>query len=196
MNGKTTEEWRILLSRLNESVFASEEWKARLSPEGLATRWCGGPPATPEEILAEEKRLGMPLPPSYRAFLSASNGWELFGSFVEFLLPVQDIDWFGNADPEGLAGIFEYQDDNTSDEDYLDYDTPEHMVAMRPRYYPDCLLVGGVWMSKENMILLNSKIVSPDGEWEAIFFADWVPGNRRYRSFYDLAQKHPEFLRV
>jgi hypothetical protein len=195
MNGKTTEEWKILLSRLNESVFASERWKARLYPEALAAHWCGWPPATPEEILTAERRLGVPLPPSYRAFLSVSNGWERFGSFVQLLLQVQEIDWYRNADPEGLAGILDnYQEDDVSDEEYLDYDTDEHAVAICPRYYPDCLLVGKSLESKSNIILLNSKVVSAEGEWEAIFFADWLPGNQRYRSFYDLAQQHPEFL--
>jgi len=39
------------------------------------------------------------------------------------------------------------------------------------------------------MVLLNSRIVFPNGEWEAIFFADWIPGNQRYRSFRDLVEK-------
>jgi hypothetical protein len=192
MNGTTAEEWKVLLSRLNDLVFSSERWKARLYPEALAAHWCGWPPATPEEILAEERRLGMPLPPSYRAFLSVSNGWELFG-FVDLVLQVQEIDWYRNADPEGLAGILGYQEDDISDADYLDYDTDEHMVAIRPRYYPDCLLVGKSLESKSNIVLLNSKVVSAEGEWEAIFYADWLPGNQRYRSFYDLARQ-PEFL--
>jgi len=96
MTGKTAEDWRVLLSRMNWSVLASEEWRSRPDPEALAAGWCGMPPATEEEDATAEMRLGLALPPSYRAFLSVSNGWELFGGFVQILLPVQEIDWFRN----------------------------------------------------------------------------------------------------
>src|SRR5262249_28866812 len=41
--------------------------------------------------------------------------------------------------------------------------------------------------------LLNPMVVWPDGEWEAWFFANWLPGAARYPSFadwicYELAQ--------
>jgi hypothetical protein len=39
------------------------------------------------------------------------------------------------------------------------------------------------------MILLNPSIVFANGEWEAIFFANWLPGNQRYRSFRDLVME-------
>ncbi len=35
------------------------------------------------------------------------------------------------------------------------------------------------------VLLLNPMVVWPDGEWEAWFFANWLPGARRYRSFAD-----------
>ncbi len=38
----------------------------------------------------------------------------------------------------------------------------------------------------DGVYLLNPKAVTPDGEWEAWFFANWVPGARRFPSFAHL----------
>ena len=182
-----TDQWTPILSRLNSVLMKSDEWKKRLTPEALSSRWCGLPPALESDILATEKRLGLTLPPSYRSFLSISNGWHPFGNFIERLLSVEQIDRFRLANPEAAREIPEcYQEDELSDEEYLDYADDYHMVALRTSYYPDSILVGNPWGCESDIILLNPQIVSSDGEWEAIFFANWVPGNRRFRSFYDL----------
>jgi hypothetical protein len=34
--------------------------------------------------------------------------------------------------------------------------------------------------------LLNPQVITKEGEWEAWFFANWLPGARRYRSFEEL----------
>lgn len=34
----------------------------------------------------------------------------------------------------------------------------------------------------------HRRVVDGDGEWEAWFFAAWMPGARRYRSFHDMIQ--------
>jgi hypothetical protein len=36
--------------------------------------------------------------------------------------------------------------------------------------------------------LLNPQVVTPEGDWEAWFFANWLPGANRYRSFWELMQ--------
>jgi hypothetical protein len=187
MTDLTENDWMAVLSRLNSLLLKSDQWRERLTQEALSTGWCGLLPASESEIAEAEKRLGVRLPPSYRTFLTVSNGWRPFSSFIERLLPVQEIDWLRSADPKGLAALQRcYQEYDVSDSEYLDYETPEHSVALRHRYYPDCLLVGKAWEGEGDMVLLNSKIVFPDEEWEAIFFANWLPGNERFRSFGDL----------
>ena len=43
--------------------------------------------------------------------------------------------------------------------------------------------------------LLNPKVTSPEGEWEAWFFANWLPGASRYRSFWEMmVAEHESFL--
>ncbi|HEY3110361.1 MAG TPA: hypothetical protein VGL23_16490 [Chloroflexota bacterium] len=40
-------------------------------------------------------------------------------------------------------------------------------------------------------------MVTPEGEWEAWFFANWYPGASRYRSFWELMQaEHASFLEL
>lgn len=36
------------------------------------------------------------------------------------------------------------------------------------------------------ILLLNPEVVFEDGEWEAWYFATWLPGAMRFRSFADL----------
>ena len=186
-----TDTWMMILSRLNSILLRSDEWRGNLTQEALSSGWCGQLPALESEILDRERRLGVTLPPSYRSFLSISNGWRPFSSFIERLLPVEEIEQYRTANPEDLALLQEcYQEYDVSDEDYLDYETPEHMVALRHRYYPESLLIGKKWDGGGGeFILLNPHIVSSDGEWEAIFFANWIPGNQRYRSFWDLVME-------
>jgi SMI1 / KNR4 family (SUKH-1) len=191
VNASTPNDWMPVLSRLNSILLGSDEWKGYLTERALSTAWCGQPPAPESEILKTEGRLGLSLPPSYRSFLLISNGWHPFNSFIERLLPVQEVERFRIAEPEDSALIQElYQEENVPDSIYLDYETPEHMVAVRARYYPDSLLAGRKWDGGGGeLLLLNPQIVSGDGEWETIFFGNWLPGNRRYRSFFDFIRE-------
>lgn len=60
---------QLVDSRIAETV---REGKA---PAG----WLGEPGATDAEITVAEQRLGMRLPPSYRAFLKQTNGFDHIG---------------------------------------------------------------------------------------------------------------------
>src|ERR1700728_3429640 len=130
MNRFSKDDWMPLLSRLNSILLLSDDWKQHVGQDALSTGWCGAPPASEDEILKAEKRLGVQLPPSYRSFLLISNGWRPFDYFVECLLPVQEIEPYGVAKPEDLKLIQTYyREDDISDEIYLDYDTPKHNEA-------------------------------------------------------------------
>src|SRR6266705_6789020 len=99
MSNSQTEDWSLLLSRLNSLIFRSDSWKSHLTPEILSAGWCGHPPASEESLSIAERRLGIRLPPSYRSVLSIADGCYPFGSFIERLLPVGEVDWLRNADP-------------------------------------------------------------------------------------------------
>jgi hypothetical protein len=184
--------WMPILSRLNAALLKSEDFEDDLIQGAKSSGWCGSPPVSESEILEAEQRLGIRLPPSYRSFLSVSNGWHAFSPFIYQLLPVQQIRRYRDADPDGAASILGWQEDDISDSDYQDYDNAAHKEALRPRYYPDSILVSEGWAGGE-LVLLNPAVVGTSGEWETIFFANWIPGNYRYRSFRDFAEYSVRF---
>jgi hypothetical protein len=64
-------------SSLVESLRAARLELARLDPRG-GMPLCPPPPATAEAISHAERRIGRPLPPSYREFLAVHDGWPQF----------------------------------------------------------------------------------------------------------------------
>jgi cell wall assembly regulator SMI1 len=76
-------------SRIYEQPWTYEE----LPEEVIASGWLGYPGASEAELRATESRLGVRLPPSYREFLSVSNGWRLFSEFIPQLWSTQQIEW-------------------------------------------------------------------------------------------------------
>ncbi|MEV4569458.1 hypothetical protein AB0K12_37330 [Nonomuraea sp. NPDC049419] len=52
-------------------------------------------------------------------------------------------------------------------------------------HLPDLLLVGH-W--DEGWVLLNPRVRTAEGEWEAWFHAPWLPGANRYRTFLELME--------
>ena len=88
---------------------------------------------------------------------------------------------------ERIVGLYGYDPSVVSDDVYLDYENPAHNMALRQHYYGDSLLISEA--SESELVLLNPFVVSPDGEWETIFSAHWIPGNERFRSFRDYLEK-------
>ena len=117
--------WMPILSRLSAVLLQSEDFEDELTPEAGSSGWCGLPPASEEEVLEAEARLGLTLPPSYRSFLAVSNGWRPFDNLIERLMTVLEIGYYRKIDPEDVAMTQKYfQENDISDIDYLDYDNP------------------------------------------------------------------------
>jgi cell wall assembly regulator SMI1 len=60
---------------------------------GATDGWLGFPGATEARLAAAESRLGVSLPPSYRAFLRVSNGWRVASPFVYRVWGCEEIEW-------------------------------------------------------------------------------------------------------
>jgi hypothetical protein len=160
-----------------------------------AEPWFGHSAASPRAIAELEARLGVRLPPSYRAFLELTNGWDLVDSLFGRLLAAADVRWFREEHLEWIEAFVstvpEEQDD--SEEDHRLSQAEKNEPKFRRRYMYDLLLIsepydGGVF-------LLNPKVVDEEGEWEAWAFANWYPGARRHRSFAALLDDLRESLR-
>jgi|GEM_PF-1299255 len=136
--------------------------------------------ATEDEIAASEARLGITIPPSYRQFLQVSNGWQA-GSW--HLRPVSEVQWLSIEDQAIIdAWVKAAMDDTVSDEEYLVYGADVNQ-PLRAEYLQTALAIGEY---DDGTYLLNPQTRAPEGEWEAWFFAHWIPGADRYRSFWDL----------
>jgi SMI1 / KNR4 family (SUKH-1) len=163
--------------------------------EALKSGYLGFPGAGAEEIDAAEKRLGVHLPASYKAFLHVSNGWRQIAMDAQdgLLYPVSQIGWFRELEPESLlAWLSGSSSIDASDEQYFVYGPRQDSVHLRDSYLKDCLAISNQIDSA--IYLLNPHVVDASGEWEAWFFGSKLPGANRYQSFQEMMQA--EYLRV
>ena len=100
--------WRQFLGRWNRELLGDAEVRRGLPAEVVASGWLGYPGATPAEIERAESRLGVRLPPSYRTFLTVSNGWHPAAPYLGRLWSTEEIGWYAGrhsrAIVEYLAG--------------------------------------------------------------------------------------------
>lgn len=153
--------WKRLLKEI--SVRAIDREPDHVTPQQRRRRWLGRPRASAEVIAATETRLGVTLPPDYRAFLETSDGFEPWKATAPQLLPAAEIDYLSRVSDPALMDIYrDYGDD----------------VARA--------IEGAIRIStdKEQMFLLLPPATNPEGDgWGAWFFAPWVPGEWRHQSF-------------
>lgn len=177
----------------------SESEKEELPPEILESSYLGCPAATEEQIVAAEARLGVTFPPSYRQFLTISNGLHSpsnNGFDFEFY-PTEEVDWYVLTAPELVDKIIEIFLEPVTDEEYLVYSSEIlYDLKFRPEYLQTALQIS----CEDNGIvfLLNPQIILQSGEWEA-----WCCnfstafGIFRYRSFAEMMEQlifnAPEF---
>jgi len=171
--------WRDLLGEISRIRLSDPEVSARASDDVLRAGWLGGSGATEDEIREAEERIGAKLPPSYRGFLGQANGFYEISPFVSRLFQATEIDWFRSLNPEWIEAYQPRDGDDVSPEDHLR--DPLDSVMFRSSYLSSCLQI-----SEDGdgaVVLLNPEVMTPEGEWEAWFFANWLPGAARYRSF-------------
>jgi hypothetical protein len=139
----------IILERLRRSEQKIERYRS-IYPSAVALLKIGTmlrEPATAQEILELEGRTGVTLPPTYRAFLKASNGLNLpvHGQF----LSTRDVQSYSQIDPMGAGLMEEFAEDfeedfpEPSDEEYFQYSSPEMAQLTRPRYAKTALALNG-----------------------------------------------------
>jgi predicted DNA-binding WGR domain protein len=175
--------WRPLLEKLSKKVLASEDLAARLPSKARKARWLGFDGASSKEIVALEKRLGKTLPDSYRSFLETSNGWLATGPFIERLLPAAEVKPFAEENKEWVD-IYAADADAVSVEDHATW--RGDCVHFRPAYLEGAVQISAVGDSA--VMLLVPEVQDANGEWEAWFFASWLPGADRFPSFRELME--------
>ncbi|EKU97511.1 hypothetical protein Lepto7375DRAFT_6707 [Leptolyngbya sp. PCC 7375] len=212
--------WESFLRQWSQDVLESmdDAEKSRLCPEIVESGWLGYPGATEAQLLRAEARLRVKLPPSYRAFLKVTNGWRTtpgkIDNFNHRFWSTEDIERFAVRHSRWIKAFatrtdtldisleedFHEFDDHwqpmgTSDEDYFVYGDEQDPRSIRPRYLKTVIEISDVGF--DSIYLLNPQVITPDGEWEAWFFAEYLPGADRYRSFQAMmAAEYRNFLEL
>ncbi|ESA34182.1 cell wall assembly cell proliferation coordinating knr4 [Leptolyngbya sp. Heron Island J] len=174
----------------------------QLPTEVIESGWLGYPGATEELIVQTEVRLQTTLPPSYRNFLKVSNGWRQTTPFIYRMWSIEEVEWFSIRNPTWLEQfilenneIQQAQSHNNnglscpqeiSDRDYFVYGERQDCSKLRIEYLRNTLEISD--RGESSIYLLNPQVVTGNGEWEAWFFGDWLPGADRYRSFREMMQ--------
>lgn len=192
-------DWEKFLTQWSKDVLASEKFGPLLPAEVRASGWLGYPGSAEDQIARVEARLGTTLPPSYRAFLQVTNGWRMIGLEGGELWPTEKIEWFAARRPGWVkAWTVDREQEKLepiSDAEYFVYGEEQDPVLLRVEYLHTALEISDVGDSA--LYLLNPQVITAKGEWEAWFFANWLPGAERYRTFEEMMlAAHDELLDV
>jgi cell wall assembly regulator SMI1 len=189
-------ELTTLLRDISRVQLEDSKIAERVREGKAAAGWLGEPCANEAEILAAEQRLGVRLPPSYRAFLEETNGFDHIGYFIYRLYSAAEIDWFRVRNQDWIDA---YQDPHNEEPGAEDITPEEHLanpddsVRFRTAYLPSCLQISEEGDSA--VVLLNPEVVNAEGEWETWFFANWQPGAVRYPSFLAFVESELESIK-
>ncbi|HEV3444278.1 MAG TPA: HEAT repeat domain-containing protein [Gemmataceae bacterium] len=173
-------DWKPILVQWSKELMTTDLAR-HVDPLPESREWLGFDPATASEIEALETRLRVTLPPSYKSFLLTTNGWRTLTSFIYRLRPAGEVEYFRVENEHWVEAYAEAGSDE-DDEEYYDY-TKDGGSGHRAEHMSSLVQISDVG---DGVYLLNPQAVTPDGEWEAWFFANWVPGAERYPSFAHL----------
>lgn len=197
-------DWESFLWQWSQAILESmnEDQLAQLPQDVIDSGWFGYPGATEEQICQAESRLGVYLPPSYRDFLKITNGWRQTTSFIRKLWSTDGIERFAARHPKWIEAFTNHHENQQihfdtavdlesfwevstiPDEEYLIYGEDQDCSKLRVEYLKTAIEISDVGTSA--IYLLNPQVVTENGEWEAWFFGDWLPGADRYRSFQEM----------
>lgn len=168
-------DWLELVDRLRETHTET----LRIAPYrdlGLVPN----PAASAQAIRAVEQRLGVPLPPSYREFLTRHDGWPRF---------------FEGASLMGTACLGERLYDDFARAAFEAAETPEPDLGPPARRHRSARVIPfGVDLQSTTLFAFNLAVCSPTGEYEVIAWINEL-GVRRddFPSFLQLVLEFAEY---
>lgn len=180
-----TYDWPTLLSRISVQMLGDNSYASKLPKKVIDSGWLGKKGASESALVKLETRLGRRLPTSYREFLSESNGFDRIDSAILKLYSASEVTILRSEYIEWLS----YDDGNSKDvtiEDHCVYGAEQSPHLYRAEYLRNAIEVSA--LGDAALIFLCPEVISESGEWEAWYCATWIPGARRYRSFWDLMQ--------
>src|SRR5207302_2707513 len=185
-------DWKPILVQWSKELLATDLAR-HVDPLPESRDWLGFDPATASEIGSLEARLGMILPPSYKSFLLTTNGWRALTLFIYRLRSASEVEYFRVENEHWVETTYGEAGSDEDDEEYYDY-TKDDARRHRADHMSSLVQISDIG---DGVYLLNPQAVTPDGEWEAWFFANWVPGARRFPSFaHLLLNDYAEFRKL
>lgn len=151
--------------------------------------------ASEKKIHEAEDRLGIAFPPSYKRFISFTNGWyknSIHGYAYHHLLPIEEVDWFRDKETEWIQIYAETLEYSYEDIPILTKKISPYDMDFEDDFLFLQCLKSALQVSKSadcDVILLIPNIEFNNGEWEAWYFADWAAGIDKYPSFEELMIK-------
>lgn len=192
-------QWRELLQEISCVILAQDQPenddvnRPKFTPEIHAAGYIGFEGATEAQIVAAETRLGIRFPPSYRTFLSVSNGWPVMWHSVEpgELWSTEQIRWTREQDPQLVDVLTEFGDDISVEEHIKGRD--DSFGQYRKQAVANLLSISEHGDACD--LLLCPDIVDENGEWECWKTSSWG-GTGRWPSiqgwFRDVFEFHSQ----
>ncbi|GEM_PF-1988629 len=174
--------WKQLLLDWSHAALADADYAVTLDDAVVQSGWLGFPGATAPQLKELATRLGRPLPPSYAEFLAVTNGFRRITPSIDEAFPAAQVQLFSQHNADWIAAWKQHALPVKSKQ-HLCYGTQQDCAVFDASYLDGAVQVSAVG---DGVLLLNPAVTTPDGEWEAWFFASWLPGARRYPSFWDL----------
>jgi len=198
-------DWEFFLRRWSQEIIESIAPNLRTNS---TSDWLGYPGATESQIARAEAQLETASPPSYRSFLKVSNGWQHTTSFIGKLWSAEEINWFSVRHQDWInewlknSKHFAAESHNGSlpppsipSEEYFTDGNEQDCSKIRVEYLQTTLEISQ--RGEGAIYLLNPQVVAVNGEWEAWFLGDWLPGADRYCSFQEMMQaEYESFLEL
>ncbi len=166
------------------AIPTQEEWMVIFKKYAAATgldKFPANAGASEDQLAAAEERLKIKLPPSYRTFLSACNGWKFDSDMAPMIRPVEEIRWFRKEHKDWYEAYqMSVEPLSVMEKDYFDY-ANQDCAVFEIKHLAQALCISEI--GDDAVVLLNPMVIWPDGEWETWFFSNSSPGATRYRSF-------------
>ncbi|MCA1220962.1 SMI1/KNR4 family protein [Streptomyces sp. 8L] len=170
--------WRPFLDRwrADESAARGAAGEGPGAEAAGAAAWeLGFPPADEARVAALEERLEAALPPSFRSFLAASDGWRPLGTGIELLGTSDGVEWRAGAVPAALREAA--AQDHAPEEQSPPTGARDRVLRLTAE-------------SDLSEVLLDPGDVDGSGEWAAHLYRGGSGETpERYDSFLDLMQE-------
>uniref|UniRef100_A0A0G4IC48 Knr4/Smi1-like domain-containing protein n=1 Tax=Chromera velia CCMP2878 TaxID=1169474 RepID=A0A0G4IC48_9ALVE len=151
-----------------------DDWDRFQREHATPSQLSGVSPVTGLSLQETARRLEMstPFPPSYTRLMSVVGPIKEPHSEVPRLLQLSEVQKFSETE-YGKMIIDCY----CSEGEWVD----QEREGFTMRHLESCLLISST--DGDSCLLLNPEKVDKAGEWQAVFFANWVPGAMPFPSF-------------